>query len=164
MSLDGVVQLLGDTRPACLSVTSFAGDNLLTVTSVCCHRRTKVALFEEGLVLLKRLPVEEYKMAINNLKNLHIPSSLWYKILEENISSPTFSTENKEPIMSEQTNETNNGTKKDEPEFLAKFWHDHGNKMKIIAAICIGTALGIGAKMAVVRLKENFPVGSEEVS
>jgi hypothetical protein len=38
-----------------------------------CSKFSKIQLFEEGLLLLDRLPIEERNMVVNNLKKLNIP-------------------------------------------------------------------------------------------
>ena len=90
LSVELVVELMKSTKTYCLKMVSYSYPDSWVVSSVCYHRKTKVELFEAGLVLLRQLPAEERNMAINNLKKLHIPSSLWYKILEENKASTTI--------------------------------------------------------------------------
>ena len=102
LNVDLAIGMMCSTKTYCLKIVGYSYPDSWVVSSVCYYRKTKVELFEAGLILLRKLPIEEYTMAINNLRKLNIPSSLWYKILEENKASTTI--KNPETTMNTTTN------------------------------------------------------------
>jgi len=101
LDLDKLKMLLFCTVPVFLEIIKYDSDGITRYSHLVMRMR-KIELFEEGLTLLYKLPKEERLQALKRLKNLHIPSRLWYKTLEENnVSSNSNQTQNlKEPIMS----------------------------------------------------------------
>jgi hypothetical protein len=121
-----------------------------------CSKFSKIQLFEEGLLLLDRLPIEERNMVVNNLKKLNIPSPLWYKMVEENNASYSSQTKSKEPQMKDVNGKNPGEEGYITPEATATqtFMQKHGGFLKTVGWFTLGAIVGITAKAGVDKYRE----------
>ena len=104
------------------------------VTFWTCSKYRPRELFEEGLLLLNKLPLENRQKVLSNLKKFNIPSPLWYKIIEDSNTSQTLNSIDKELHMKD--NET---TGAQAPSIWDTTW---GKRFKIGGLFVAGVLVG----------------------
>lgn len=122
------------------------------ITFWTCSKYTPTQLFEEGLQLLGKLPIEERKMVLKNLQKLNIPSTLWYKITEDITSSSVLQSKPKELQMPDKEN-TGSSTSPDQT-FMEKM-KSHSGFFKTILWMGLGAALSLSIKAGIDKYRSS---------
>lgn len=117
---------------------------------------TKKELFNIGLSLLDRLGEEEKELALENLKELNIHASLWYKYYEDKMPSISNHTLKENSIMEKNLDGTFTATQEELDALAATraraileagrtHWEKHGGKYKKAFFMFLGACVGAGA-------------------